>query len=96
MKLGVCCVVVLNLVLAETALAEEVARPTQAEIAAINKVISKCLDLSFKRDPAYKDRFDAFYKASTGRIETNVDSQGDRDAFFRFRKCMALQGWPMH
>ena len=34
MKLGVCCVVVLNLVLAETALAEEVARPTQAEIAA--------------------------------------------------------------
>jgi hypothetical protein len=95
-KLGVCCAVVLNLALVQTALAQETkTQQTPAETATINKAVSKCLDfVRTKADPVFSKGFDAYYNPATGRVENNAALIGDKESLSRFNKCMAEQGVP--
>ena len=93
-KLSVCCAVVLNLALLQTALAQETkTQQTPAETA--TKAISKCLDfVRTKADPVFSKGFDAYYNPATGRVENNAALIGDKESLSRFNKCMAEQGVP--
>ena len=53
-KLSVCCAVVLNLALVQTALAEETtAQLTPTEVAAVIKAVTKCLNIVHSKDDTF-------------------------------------------
>ena len=96
-KLSVCCAVVLNLALVQTALAEETTTQlTPTEVAAVIKAVTKCLNIVHSKDDIVSKNFDAHYNAATGRVEKNAVYVGDREPQFEFNKCMAQQGHPLH
>ena len=61
-KLRVCCAVVLNLALVQTALAEETTTQlTPTKVAAVIKAVSKCLNIVHSKDDIVSKNFDAHY-----------------------------------
>ena len=96
--LSVCCAVILNLALMQIALAEETT--TQLTLTAINKAVSKCVDVvhSYQGDASttyFFEKFDAYYNYVTGQVGNNSLYEGDKEPLFRFNKCMAQQGIPL-
>ncbi len=44
--------------------------------------------------PFFK-HFDAYYNPATGMVENNAASNGDQQALYNFRKCMAQEGFAL-
>lgn len=66
----------------------------------IDKTVAECVAFvrSYQGDPIYRpsfERFDAYYNPSTGLVENNGTTAGDRVAIFQFNKCMAQNGMPL-
>jgi hypothetical protein len=94
-KLSVCCVVVLNLALVQTALAEETTTQlTPAEVAGVIKAVTKYLDVVHAKDDTVSKNFDAYFDPATGQVENNAAFAGDREPHSRFNNCMAQQAYP--
>ena len=94
-RLSVCCAVVLNLALVQTALAEETTTQlTPAEVAGVIKAVTKCLDVVHAKDDTFSKNFDAYFDPATGQVENNAAFAGDREPHSRFNNCMAQQAYP--
>jgi hypothetical protein len=93
-RLAICCGGFLIAITGQIAVADEVAKLTDAETAAIRKTVLACVQVVHSNPDALFQSFHAYYNAATSTVENNMVYQADRAPLVRFEKCMAEHAVP--
>jgi len=73
---------------------------TAEKKSAIDDVVKHCVDVvhnfpADQMDVKFFKKFDAFYNSASSQVENNSYLNGDLPPLYQFKKCMAMQGFPL-